>query len=151
MKKIFKFLAGIVFLMAILVIAGFSIGDKPNNSKKVEVYLKAVTLDGRMHLEMYNGRHPDRKVIDSLYTDVQPGYIVLWKKAEQSGIRKVNQIRPMKENGRIFRDEAREVRGKFRYEIPSDAKAGTEKYEIVFKDLNNDTWTIDPYLRISHN
>lgn len=156
MKRNLALQAGIVCITAILITAGCHRGNKKtagsanveNDSTKVEVFLKAVPHEGRMHLEMYNGKHPDKKVIDSLYTDVQPGYTVIWKKADQSGIKKVDTIRPVQEGGNIFREEASEIKGLFKLEIPPDAEPGTEKYEIEFTDEESNTWTIDPYLRI---
>ena len=153
MKKILTLQTGIVFLITILIAGGCSNGNKLDNTTKVEIYVKAKEQDGRMHLEMYNEKHPDKKEIDTLTTDVRPGYTVIWKHAHKSKIKKVNHIRPLnliKENGKIFSKEAEEVESKslYTYEIPSTAKPGKEKYEIIFKDKNDDFWCIDPYLRI---
>ncbi len=159
MKKILTLLTGIVFLITILAAGGCRNGNKQNEAILVEndstrvVYLKDTLIDGRMHLEMYNEKHPDKKEIDTLTTDVRPGYTVIWKHAHKSKIKKVNHIRPLnliKENGKIFSKEAEEVESKslYTYEIPSTAKPGKEKYEIIFKDKNDDFWCIDPYLRI---
>ena len=148
MKKILTLQTGIVFLITILIAGGCSNGNKLDNTTKVEIYVKAKEQDGRMHLEMYNAKHPDKKVVDSLYTDVLPGYTVIWKKVDQSGIKKVNHIRPIKENGKIFSEDAREVKDLYQLIIPPDATPGIEKYEIVFTDKDGITWCIDPYLRI---
>lgn len=156
MKRNLALQAGIVCISAILITFGCRRGNRQadgsanveNDSTKVEVFLKAVPQEGSMHLEMYNGKHPDKKVVDSLYTDVQPGYTVVWKKADQSGIKKVNNIRPVQGDGNIFREDASEMKGLFQLKIPPDAEPGTEKYEIEFTDEENNTWPIDPYLRI---
>jgi len=155
MKRILTLLTGIVFLITILIVGGCLKACKQNgstkvenDSTKVEIYLKDTLIDGRMHLKMYNAKHPDKKVVDSLYTDVYPGYTVIWKKAVDSEIKKVNHIRPIEEGGKIFSKDAIEDRGLYKYIIPSDAPSGTEKYEIVFTDKNDTIWCIDPYLRI---
>ncbi len=156
MKRNLALQAAIVCISAVLITAGCHRGHKKtdgsanveNDSTKVEVFLKAIPQEGGMHLEMYNGKHPEKKVVDSLYTDVQPGYTVVWKKADQSGIKEVNYIRPVRRDGNIFREEASEIKGLFKLKIPSDAVPGTEKYEIEFTDGEDNTWTVDPYLRI---
>jgi len=155
MKKNLTLLTGIVVSFTILVASGCGNTSKQNDPAPLEddstlvVYLKAIDQDdGRKHLEMYNGKDSLNTVIDSLYTDVQPGYTVIWKKAHNSGIKKVNDIRPMKKDGKIFIEDAREVKSLFKLEIPINAPPGVEKYEIVFTDKDDNTWCIDPFLRI---
>ena len=157
MKKNLTHLTGIVFLITILAAGCCRDGNKQNSSAiaendstEVEIYLKATLIDGRMHLKMYNGKDSLNPIVDSLYTDVQPGYTVIWKKAKESEIKKVNDIRPIEENGKIFSEDAIEVRSLYQYKIPFDAPPGIEKYEIVFTDKDDNTWCIDPYLRIPH-
>ena len=164
MKKNLTFLTGIVFLITILVAGGCNQGTKQNgstdkedvmptfnNDSTVEVYLKATEHnDGRKHLQMYNGKDSLNPVIDSLTTVAPPGFTVVWKKAHQSGIKKVDNIRPIEDDGKIFRNGVNEigVMSLHSLKIPINADSGTVKYEIVFTDKDDETWCIDPYLKI---
>lgn len=166
MKKILTLLTGIVFIITILVAGGCgnadrqnkaaSTGDDPGvtetDTTRVEIYLKAILLDGSMHLEMYDSKKPKCEVVDNLVTVVYPGYTVSWKKATDSEIDEVLYIRPVKENGGIFPEDAMEDKGLFKLIIPPNAPYDSiEKYEIVFKaKKDTTTWIIDPYLRIPY-
>lgn len=159
MKTILTLLTGIVFLITILAAGGCN--KKPNqkgdpladnDSTKVDIYLKAVLIDGSMHLEMYDSKKEGCVVIDGLVTVVYPGYTVTWKKAKESNINEVEDIRPINDFGKIFDNLNKETEPKslWTLEIPGNAKPDTVKYEIDFtvKDDKDTTYTIDPYLRI---
>jgi hypothetical protein len=165
MKNILTLPTGIVILITVLAAGGCRNSNKKNDSPKEEilndspkqgilndstvvVYLKAIDQGGRKHLKMYNGKDSLNAVVDSLYTVVYPGYTVIWKKAHKSDIKKINQIRPIKKNGKIFSEGAREVKDLIQITIPSDAEPDTIKYDIVFTDKDDIIWCIDPYLRI---
>jgi len=119
--------------------------DDPN----VTIYLTDTLIDGDKHLLMWDSKDKKKKVIDTLTTDVQPGDIIHWRTIDGS-IKKIDNIRSIQEKGDIFREEAQtdSLRAAFQIKVPDDASPGTEKYEIVFTDDDNRTWTIDPYLRI---
>jgi len=163
MKKILTLLAGIVFLIAILVADGCNISKKENgstpgkdapaeaiaDSKKARIYLKDTLIDGSIQLLMHNEKHPDRKVINDLVTNVYPGDTVIWKKAHKSNIDKIKLIRIVEECEPSLRDGVRKVNGNYELVIPSDAKPDIAKYEILFTVKQDaTTHTIDPYLRI---
>ena len=159
MKKILTLLTGIVFLITILAAGGCNKGPKQkvdpvadNDSTKVDIYLKAVSIDGNMHLEMYDSKKEGCVVIDGLVTVVYPGYTVTWKKAHESNINKVEDIRPIDDFGNIFDNLNKETdpESLWTLEIPGTAEPDTVKYEIDFTVMNDmdTTYTIDPYLRI---
>ena len=158
MKKNLTLLTGIVFLITILAAGGCGSGDKQsapanleNDSTRV-VYLKDTLIDGRMHLEMYNEKKPDKKVIDHLVTVVNPGYTVIFKKAHKSNIKKVHNMRPVEGYANIFMEVDSLKRGLFELEIYPDAPYDIiVKYEIMFTvkgTTKETTWLIDPFLRI---
>lgn len=164
MKRNLIVLTGIVLVLSVLVAVGCKQSPKQNgsttddtqtqltaDSTEVDIYLKDTLIDGSMHLEMYDSKDTLKKVIDSLYTVVYPGYTVTWKKAHDSNIKDVLNIHPVKDDGNIFGKgvEETEYRSLYKLEIPPDAKPGTAKYEIYFtvkKDTT--TWFVDPYLKI---
>ena len=165
MKKILTHLTGIVFVFSILVAGGCGNGKKQNSSENeenvpkmvaddsttVSIFLKEEEIDGSMHLLMFDSKKPECEVIDNLITDVNPGDTVYWKKAQKSKIKDVKYIRPVKEDGKIFTEEATYDRDHIYHEyiIPGTAGPGTEKYEIGFTVQGYDTiFSIDPYLRI---
>ena len=173
MKRNLILLTGIVFLIAILAAGGCknpdeqkdtgqptllteseldSILDDPSTK---HVYLKDTLLksDGRVHLEMYNSKHPEKKVIDSLATGIRVGYTVVWEKVHASDIKAIYHIRPVEADTNIFRngiDTIRTVdRTLYRLEVPLDAHNDTIKYEIVFSiKKDGGTWCIDPFLEL---
>ena len=156
MKKNLILLTGIVLLITILVAGGCQEPIKQNggtilaNDSTRVVYLKDTLIDGRMHLEMYHARDSLKKVIDSLYTVVQPGYTVYWKKAAKSKINAIHDIRLVDADS-IFSlsKDSIGLLSLFKLEIPKDAKPDTIKYEIVFTvKQGGGTWCIDPYIRI---
>jgi len=163
MKKNLTSLTGIVLLISLLIAFGCRSKEE---EKGREIDLEVVEdpdvtivlnnaverKDKRKHLEMYNSYNPDSVVVDSLITDVSPGDIIIWDKKSTSGIRIIH-VRPIKENGIIFPEAAKEMSYKnkkvFTITIPDGVKPGTiEKYEIVFEDDDKNTWCIDPHLRI---
>ncbi len=156
MKKILTFLAGIVFIITILVAGGCSqatadIGavQVKGDSTKVDIYLREIKIDGIMHLEMYDSKKPDCEVIDNLVTVVYPGYTGTWRKTLKSEIDKILLIRFVEERGTLFSDGLRVVKGLYELEISPKAKPGIVKYDIVFTVKGDTTtYTIDPYLKI---
>ena len=169
MKKNQILLTGLVVFITILIAGGCkprgtdnssAEGTEDTSSKEgdvmpppppdVTIYLKDTLINGRKHLLMYDSKHPDHKVVDTLTTNVEPGDLVLWQTVVGSNIQHINNIRPILEKGKIFPAEAQgdSTRATYRLIIPEDAEPGTEKYEIVFTDRDNRTWCIDPHLRI---
>lgn len=151
MKKIFTRLTGIALIVSVLISVGC---NKPNpldtNSKKTTVYLKAVRMDAKKHLKMYNSNKPDHVVVDTLETLVMPGDTVIWEPRKNlSKIDSILKVGPVTE-GEIINADAEQIAGtkQFRFIIPDDAPSGREKYVIEFKDKRGKNWTIDPYLRI---
>jgi len=155
MKKLHAILAGIVFIIAIPFPSSCqnSSPKEANNSTKV-VYLKDTLIHGRMHLEMYNKKNPDHKVIDHLVTVVKPGNTVIFENADNSNITKVYNMRPAEGYADIFMEvDSLNRSSLFELEIYSRAKYDIiVKYEILLtvmdKDGKETTWCIDPYLRI---
>jgi hypothetical protein len=158
MKKLHAILAGIVFIIAIPFPSSCQNSNKQSGSPKEAndstrvVYLKDTLIDGRMHLEMYNEKKPDKKVIDHLVTVVNPGYTVIFKKAHKSNIKKVHNMRPVEGYANIFMEVDSLKRGLFELEIYPDAPYDIiVKYEIMFTvkgTTKETTWLIDPFLRI---
>ncbi len=156
MKKAYKYLTGIVFIITILIASGSTPAvdpDKPcENLKKVEIFLKVYIEDGEKHLELYDSNDPDNIVIDDLYTVVEPGTKVVWRRAKDSGIRCIKKVSPI-DPGEIFTGDARTIllKKRFRTRIPEgEVKPNKkEKYIIVFLDKKDKEETaIDPYLRV---
>ena len=160
MKKILTHLTGIVVIITILIAGSCKnqngkttedSGPKQAlvDSTKVDIYLKAVLIDGSMHLEMYDSKKPGCEVIDNLVT-VYPGYTVKWQEVKDSNIEDVLDIR-LVEADSIFSlsKDSIGLMSLFKLEIPKDAKPDTIKYEIVSTvKQGGGTWCIDPYLRI---
>lgn len=181
MKKILTHLTGIVFLITILAAGGCNSNNKQNDqtakiadseqvvapakvqadSTKVEIFLKEIKINGIVHLEMYDSKKEECKVIDSHLIVVRPGYTVKWKNTPGSEIDDIIQIRTVGGDGTFFGalpeidstevDSTKLFRmGTLKLEIPESATPDTLiKYKIVFtlkKDSN--IYTIDPYLEI---
>jgi hypothetical protein len=156
MKKNLTFLTGIVLLITVLVAGGFSpAGDDDSSkaSKTVIIYLKAIEKEdgGGKYLEMSDS-NDNSPVADSLHSaDVEPGTKVIWKLADDSGIKKVKKIGP-KNKGDVITKNARRflfLFGNKKLKIPDTAPWDTtEKYDIEFKDTDGKVWHRDPYLRI---
>jgi hypothetical protein len=165
MKKNLVVLTGIALFIAVLVAFGCNRDSKPKpveeaggvptaatvDTTKVDIYLKAVVINGRTHLEMHEEKKPECPVIDGLLTVVYGGYTVTWKKAPDSNIDEVTDIRPINDVGGIFVG-LREVKSEslWTLEIPENPDTGIIKYEIDFivKDDKDSIHTIDPYLKI---
>ena len=156
MKKAITYLTGIVFISTILIASGYTQAvdpDKPSeNLKKVKIFLKVYIKDGEKHLEMYDSNNPDNIVIDDLYTDVEPGTKVVWRRAKDSGIRSIRKVSPI-DPGVIFTGDARTILfyKRFRTRIPEGEvkRDKKEKYIIVFLDKKDKEETpIDPYIRV---
>ena len=164
MKKNLVVLTGIALFVAVLVAFGCNRDSKPKaeqgggvptatavDTTKVDIYLKAVVIDENMHLEMYEERKSGCPVIDGLLTVVYPGYTIKWKKAADSNIDKIINIRTVGGDGTFFGavpEPEAEDRSSFKLDIPKNAPFNTlVKYEITFT-VGDDTTTIDPYLKI---
>ncbi|MBS0010147.1 MAG: hypothetical protein KFF49_01975 [Bacteroidales bacterium] len=153
MKKNLSPLTVIVLLITILIAGACRMQEKVVRAPAVIIHLiKIVEIDGVIHLEMSNSYAPGLIVVDSLWTDVNPGDTIIWLAKPQSGIKAILDVRPVKKEGKIFKEAAIEASYKaqkaFMTVIPDDAEPGSEKYEIVFTDNDNRIWCIDPYLRI---
>jgi hypothetical protein len=163
MKKILTPLTGIVFIIAILAASGCKQPPKQNHETdeennliepqerdpKVFISLKAVSIDGEVHLEMFDSREPKCKVIDGLVTVVIPEDTVIWRKAPNSNIHSIDQIILHADYG-IFSEFFTVDDSLIALQIPSTEIGDTIiKYDIKFT-LRKDggTHTIDPYLRI---
>jgi hypothetical protein len=155
MKKILTHLTGIVFVITILI----AVACQPHpeqkgqaialfDSTKVDIFLRAILLEGQVHLLMSDSRNPGCEVIDNLVTVVFPDDTVRWKKAPHSNIRTIIGIRPVGVHS-IFSNFLIRNDSLFTLEVPSTAVSDTVKYEIEFTHtFNKDTIIIDPYLRI---
>jgi hypothetical protein len=175
MKKILTHLTGIVFIITILAAGGCNSSEKKNDSaqegtastkeegdpglaapeeKKVDVFLKDTLILGTMHLLMSDSKKLECKVIDTHTAVVYPGYTVNWRKADDSRIDKILHILPVPAGdstmfGALVEEEI-DAKGKkfYKLEIPDAPLLDTiVKYEIIFT-IEEDTTTIDPYLRI---
>jgi len=156
MKKILTLLIGIVVLITILVADGCNTSKKENGSisaekdpKTVTIYLKDTVIGESMHLLMHHEKNPDCGVIDNLQTVVNRDDIIVFKKAVNSKIKKVDTIRLVEEKVKVFNVVNSMDRSLYVLEIDSDAPEDTiVKYVIEFA-INKDTsYIIDPYLRI---
>ena len=159
MKKILALLTGIVLSITILVAGGCNNSPEPvglnqdetiKDSTKVTIYLKAV--EGEKHLLIYDSNDPDNAVVDTLTTLVVPGMKVVWRRADDSGIKSIKKVGPS-ERGEIMTEDASTILlyKRLRYRIPDDEIEGDslQKYEIVIKDKDGNEWDpIDPYLKI---
>ena len=164
MKKNLTFLTGIVFLITILVSAGCSNSTKQQESSEeatpkaltavkkdtttVIIYLKDYEMDGIMHLEMSDSRKPECPEIDDLLTVVKPGDTIIFKKAKHSKIDEVTEIRVDYNVFIIPSEEFRVDSGLYVLKLDPEEKWDTiVKYDIEFT-VKEDTFTIDPYLKI---
>lgn len=153
MKNILTHLTGIV---AFLIAGACSPADDPDRPPgeldKVEIFLKVHEKDGVKHLEMYDSNKPASKVINDLYTEVERGTKIIWRRAKDSGIKSIRKVAPVT-TGEILVEEASTILLNLRYRarVPDkDIAPGTEeKYIIVFVDRKDGEETsIDPYLKI---
>jgi len=189
MKKNLTFLTGIVFLIALLVAGGCStspktdtsgetgtdtettnheLHDEKEDSTKVDIFLRAIEIDGTMHLQMFDDKKAPCPVVDGLLTEVYAGYTLRWKKATDSNIHKITKIRAVRNPGDFYgavpEIDTSEDFGSEGYPIGENKKAvfkldipkGLEikkdtliKYEIYFTVKDDmDTTVIDPYLKL---
>ena len=167
MKKNFILLTGIVFLIAVLAAVGCSNSTKqqesseeatpkaliaaPADTTTVMIYLKDREIDGIMHLEMSDSKKPECPVIDNLETLVHAGDTVIFKKAQNSKVRKVTEVR-VEYNVEKIPIEDFDFKGDSGlYVLIIDTIAPEDtiivKYDIVFT-VKQDTFIIDPYLKI---
>jgi plastocyanin len=157
MKKILTHLTGIGFLIAILIAGGCSAEDK-----KVNIYCKAVNIDGALQFEMFDSndgkkviakpsKEDPTKFVANDTTEVMPGTKVTWEWTSDSDIQEFLKIKP-KKHGNIFKKDPEKdpETNKYKLRIPNDAPEPSpeEKYDIIFLDWNGNTVTIDPYLKI---
>ena len=155
MKKILSLPTVIVFLITFLVAGGCgSPLERDNcvikNTKRVKIYLKAIVQNGEKHLQMYDSNDTTKLVVDDLETCVMPGMKVIWKRAKNSGIKKITKIGPKNAGKIIIKDATRVLfTKKFKLKIPKKAPYNTEeKYDIDFLDKDSKPHSIDPYLKI---
>ena len=156
MKNILSHLTGIVFLITILVTGGCgsqTSEDDPNVSgeelKKVVIEVRIYEVDGKKYLKLFESDKPESIEIDSLHVaDVMPGTKVVWKRANDSGIRKFKRIGPVKP-GKILPEDASTMllNKRYRATVPNiEIEPGTkEEYIIVFVSKDGETIERDPY------
>jgi hypothetical protein len=94
-------------------------------------------------------------VIDTLETEVYPGYTVNWVKSRSDGLKKVHHVRIMdsspwntSDSCLAGREEIVGSRSYIKFVVPLDADTGKVKYEIIFEDADKAYWYIDPHLKI---
>jgi len=163
MKKNLLLLTGIVFLITVLAAGGCNKGKMPigstpkdfiKDSTKVKIYLKAIKIEGEIHLKMYDSNKRRHKVVDTLETFVPPGSTVIWKRTWFSGIKKIEKIGSTSGDGNIFKEDAQPIPNskRFKLEIPKNVSPGeVEEYDIEFLDKDSNPQSIDPYLRIPYD
>ena len=146
MKNMFTLYAGIVLLVTI-PISGCCDSAKDCGSKKIDIYLKSVVIDGVKHLQLRDSN--GNTAMDTLTTIVHAGDRVVWKKDKDSGIKKIVNIKS-KEKRNIFKNDPLKkfLSKEFQMDIPCDAKPERQKYDIEYKLKDNSLNIIDPYLRI---
>ena len=155
MKKNLTFLTGFVFLITILVAGGCSSAsndDPSKDLKKVKIYLKAVEIGEEIHLEMYDSNNPGTIVVDDLYTDVDPGTKIVWRRAKDSKIKRISEVAP-RDKGEILVEDAKTIllNKRYRARVPDNKidRHTEEKYIIKFVyKIDNKEKVIDPYLKI---
>jgi hypothetical protein len=161
MKKNLTLLTGIVMLITIMLAGGCNNEstkealDELKEDPDVIVVLKAAVEreHKRKHLQMYNSYDSLNVQVDTLVTGVKSGETIIWDRKPGNGIKRVIHVRPVLENGILMPEAAKEVsydkKKVFMIKIPIVPNDTIiEKYEIVFEDDDNNTWCIDPYLRI---
>ena len=152
MKKNVILLTGIVLLIAVLAADGSSKDTEGKNLKKVKIYLKATDESGEVRLKMYDSNKPDNVVVDDLYTDVDPGTKIVWRRAKDSEIKSIRKVGPI-DDGEILVEDATTILLNKRYRARAaefELESGTvQKYIIkfVYKKDNKEK-EIDPYLRV---
>ena len=151
-----------VMLFSILVfIAMHSCQEPPpakgNPDEVVFIYLKAINQNGQYHLEMRDSK--GAKAIDDLTTEFvkeagKSGKII-WKKDNQSGIKKLESITPKSGPSIIFEDGVhKRLLGGMKLNLLEDLSAGPagqiiEYYTIIFvPSHSNEPVTIDPAIEI---
>ncbi len=153
MKKILALLTGIVFLITILIAGGCSPAKVPPPARDLSVviiYVKAKKIGEKNHLEMYDS-NDTTKVVDDLETLVTDSSVVFWVLAEDSGLKKIKKIRP-KKDGKIIPGNAKGIWLFTQYKkhiVPGNQTPDdVQRYYIKVKDMDSETWEIDPYLKI---
>ena len=159
MKKILARFTGTVVVVAILVACG-SIPEINNDIQRVSweeldtviIYLKAIEIDGEKHLEMYDSNDPTITVVDNLETFVRDSTVVYWVLAPSSGLRKINWVKPKESGGNILPGGATGLwlLNKYKKHVVPDGQEfdDIQAYKIKVKDENNESWEIDPHLKI---
>ncbi len=166
MKKILTHLTGIAFIIALVACGGLTDNNQNKSAtdsddsngpgedlRKVTIYVKVFEEDKKTHLKLSESNERGSFVLDSLHvTDVEPGTKVVWRRAEDSGIKKFERVGPV-ERGEIFPEDAGTIlfHKRYRMKVPDNAKPDTAKYEIEFTVKNDTTiHSVDPYLRIPY-
>jgi len=163
MKKILTLLAGIVFLITILVADGCNNSKKENGSTPVgkapaavkpdtttvSIYLKEYEIHGIMHLEMSDSKKPECPVIDNLETMVFPGDTVIFMKASGSKVKEVISVSLVEQTFIASNEDVKVDSGLYVLIIDPTAPMDTIiKYDIEFAIDKDTTYIIDPYLKI---
>jgi hypothetical protein len=153
MKKMLRQLTGIVFMFTILIAAGCGPSKDPGTLEDLEeviIYVKAYEKEGVKQLEIFDSNN-SAVVVDNHTVIVKEGTKVFWVLADDSGLKKIKKVGP-KGEGRIMPGNARGIWLFTKYKkhkVPDGQTSGDQQaYYITVKDLDGDTWTIDPYLRI---
>ena len=151
MKKILLLPTVIALLIAILFAGACQKTDEPE-PKDVTIYLKDITEeDGEPQLEMSDSNDTTKVVINTLITDVWPGFRAIWAPVDNSGILEIVQIGPKEPGGSIFIQDARPIpdTNRFMLEIPVDVEPEVEEeYYIHYIDTLGILRIIDPHLRV---
>lgn len=160
MKKFLSHLTGIVLLMTILMAGGcgskspqYRQIDCDDPPKKVVIEVRMHEVNGKKHLQLFESDKPDSVKIDYLHeAEVCRGIKVIWKRANNSGIKKFTEIGPVKQGGKILPKNAKKMflQQKYKTKVPDiDIDKGTkEKYFIKFESMAGEAINIDPYLKI---
>jgi len=155
MKKILSHLTVIVLSIAILTAGGCKPAVDSDHPPKATIYLKASEGMKLLLSDTKDGPGTDAK---TYYTKVGPGTRVVWRRADNSGIKSIVRVGTKDNKGVIFPGDAKTIlfSKRRRITVPADApvpngkdKVIDEEYEIVWKHKkSNKETTTDPYLRI---
>ena len=152
MKKIFAYLGGMVFTVAIL--SSISLPQKrtsaPGNQKpdSVNIYLRWVTNHNVKKLLMTDSH--GESAYNNLITTIRAGGNIKWILDKESGIISIDSVWTKETPSKAFaRGNGRNSRGdEFGIQIRPEAR-GKYKYSIEFTVSGEAQKTIDPYIRVN--
>jgi len=169
MKKNLTLFTGIVVVITVLIAGACNRSPEPSSStgegddeRTKAVYLKDTTVNGEMHLFMYD-KKSECGVIDDHLIVVKRNHTVKWKNANDSRIEEILYIRPVGDTaffGAVPEVDTEDFdstevfslnKGVFKLVIPDTATLDTLiKYEIKFTvdGENPGPHIIDPYLKV---